>query len=119
MEITVRNLLASLFIISGILIVFFDLLNSYYYFTAQKEFPQVFVAPKGTVSSLEEAPITSTSMENQIGNLIKEQVRQFLPENSVSQALNMSSWIIFASFLLWAGGKLIGLGNDFLKGGQK
>jgi len=119
MEITVRNLLASLFIISGILIVSFDLLNSYYYFTAQKEFPRVFAVPQGTVSSLEEAPITSTSIETQVGNMIKDQIKQFLPENTVSQALNMSSWIIFASFLLWAGGKLIGLGNDFLKGGQK
>jgi hypothetical protein len=122
MQITVRNLLAFLFIISGILIVFFDILNTYYYFTAQKEFPQVFAAPKGTVSSLNEAPTTPTditgALENQIGNIVKDQIQGLLPENSVSQLLNMSSWMLFASFLLWAGGRLIGLGAGFLKEGQ-
>ena len=112
MEFTVRQFLAWVLIIIGLGIVFWDISSSYYYFTAQKEFPKVFSAnePSGSTNVQ-----SSTSIEGQIGNVIKDQIKQLIPENSVTQVLNISSWIMFASFLLWAGGKLIGIGNDFLK----
>jgi hypothetical protein len=42
-------------------------------------------------------------------------MKQLIPENTVTQLLNISSWMMFASFLLWAGGKIIGIGTGFLK----
>jgi hypothetical protein len=50
--------------------------------------------------------------------MLKDQIGNMIPENTVTQLLNMTSWIMFASFLLWAGGKLVGMGSDFLKKGQ-
>ena len=116
MEFTVRTLLAWILIVSGLTIVFLDILSSYYYFTAQKEFPQVFYAPK--VSTVVEAQTTNLNAQEQVTNMVKNQLKELIPENTVAQLLNMSSWIIFASFLLWAGGKLIGLGSDFLREGR-
>lgn len=112
MEFTVRQFLAWVLIIIGLGIVFWDISSSYYYFTAQKEFPKVFTENQSVNSSNSGS---STSIEGQIGNVIKDQIKQMIPENTVTQVLNISSWIIFASFLLWAGGKLIGIGNNFLK----
>ena len=111
MEFTVRQFLAWVLIVIGLGIVFWDISSSYYYFTAQKEFPKVFVENQ----SVNTSSGSSTGIEGQIGNVIKDQIKQMIPENTVTQALNMSSWIVFASFLLWAGGKLIGIGSNFLK----
>lgn len=112
MEFTVRQFLAWVLIVIGLGIVFWDISSSYYFFTAQKDFPHVFV--ENTVTQVDNMAVGSTVQE-QVGNVVKEQLKQLVPENTVTQLLNISSWIIFASFLLWAGGKLIGIGNDFLK----
>lgn len=112
MEFTVRQFLAWVLIIIGLGIVFWDISSSYFYFTAQEKFPQVF-AESTTVKT--DTGSTGATIQDQVGNVIKDQIRQLVPENTVTQLLNITSWIIFASFLLWAGGKLIGIGNDFLK----
>lgn len=112
MEFTVKQFLAWVLIVIGLGIVFWDISSSYYYFTAQKEFPQVFTESGSSVGT---SSSTGTTIDGQIGNVIKEQIKQLIPENTVTQLLNISSWIIFASFLLWAGGKLIGIGTNFLK----
>jgi len=111
MEFTVRQFLAWVLIIIGLVIVFWDISSSYFYFTAQEKFPQVFVGTAVKTDTVN----TGTAIQDQIGNVIKDQIKQLVPENTVTQLLNISSWIIFASFLLWAGGKLIGIGSDFLK----
>ena len=113
MEFTVRQLLAWILIVAGLAIVFWDILTSYYYFSAQQDFPKVFVN-EPTVTTTNNSSGNST-IQDQIGEMIKEQIKNALPENTVTQALNMASWIIFASFLLWAGGKLVGMGSDFLR----
>lgn len=114
MEFTVRQFLAWILIIVGLFIVFWDISTTYYYFSAQKEFPKVFL---DTQSSSISNP-TGNAIQDQIGNIVKDQISQMIPENTVTQLLNMTSWIMFASFMLWAGGKLVGMGSDFLKKGQ-
>ncbi|MFA5714630.1 MAG: hypothetical protein WC998_02730 [Candidatus Paceibacterota bacterium] len=112
MEFTVRQFLGWVLVILGLGLVFWDISSSYYYFTAQKEFPQVFIESTPTQNNV---PATGDTIQDQVGKVIKEQIGQLIPENTVTQLLNISSWMMFASFLLWAGGKIIGIGNDFLK----
>jgi len=115
MEFTVRQFLAWILIILGLFIVFWDIASSYYYFSAQKEFPKVFINTQTEESS---SSSTGTGIQDQIGSIVKDQIKQMIPENTVTQLLNITSWIMFASFMLWAGGKLVGMGSDFLKKGQ-
>jgi hypothetical protein len=115
MEFTVRQLLAWILIIIGLFIVFWDITSSYYYFSAQKEFPKVFIESQATVTN---SVSGGTTIQDQVGSIIKDQIKQMIPENTVTQLLNITSWITFASFMLWAGGKLVGMGSDFLKKGQ-
>ena len=111
MEFTLKQFLAWLLIVIGLGIVFWDISSSYYYFTAQEKFPQVFVDNK----TVETSTPAGTTIQDQVGSVIKDQIKQLVPEDTVTQLLNICSWIIFASFMLWAGGKIIGIGNDFLK----
>ena len=116
MEFTVRQFLAWILIVIGLLVVFWDITTTYYYFSAQQEFPKVFINNE-TIATTNGT--TGTGIQDQIGNIVKDQISQMIPENTVTQLLNMTSWITFASFLLWAGGKLVGMGSDFLKKGQE
>ena len=106
MEFTVKQFFAWVLIIIGLGIVFWDISSSYYFFTAQKEFPKVFANNSSTQA---DNSSTGGSIQEQVGNMVKEQIKQLVPENTVTQLLNISSWIIFASFLLWAGGKIVGM----------
>ena len=116
MEFTVRQFLAWILIIVGLFVVFWDITTSYYYFSAQQEFPKVFINNQAVTTT---NGTTGTGIQDQIGNIVKNQISQMIPENTVTQLLNMTSWITFASFMLWAGGKLVGMGSDFLKKGQQ
>ncbi len=116
MEFTIRQFLASVLITAGLFVVFWDITTSYYYFSAQKEFPKVFLnIQTDTTNSVS----TGNIAQDQIGSIVKNQISQLIPENTVTQLLNMTSWITFASFLLWAGGKLFGMGSDLLKKRQE
>jgi hypothetical protein len=44
-EIVLKRILGIFLILTGLLVFYWDLSESYYYYTAQKEFPQVFVQP--------------------------------------------------------------------------
>lgn len=114
MEFTIRQFLAWILIIIGLFIVFWDISSSYFYFSAQQEFPKVFIENQTNTTS---SASVGTSIQDQVGSVIKDQIKQMVPENTVTQLLNITSWIIFASFMLWAGGKLVGMGSDFLKKG--
>lgn len=116
MEFTIKQFLASVLITAGLFIVFWDITTSYYYFSAQKEFPKIFLNAQTDTTSIVS---TGNTAQDQIGNIVKNQISQMIPENTVTQLLNMTSWITFASFLLWAGGKLFGMGSDLLKKRQE
>lgn len=117
MQFTVRQFLAWALIIIGLFIVFWDISTSYYYFSAEQEFPKVF--PDVQTEMISGSASTGNAIQDQIGNIVKDQMSQMIPENTVTQLLNMTAWITFASFLLWAGGKIVGMGSDFLKKGPE
>lgn len=46
MEIAIKRILGIALIVFGLAIFFWSISESYYYFSAQKEFPPVFVQPR-------------------------------------------------------------------------
>lgn len=113
MTLTFKNTLGWILIFFGIGIIFWDISTSYYYFTGQKQFPQIFAEPKIETSS--QSPTGIIDPQELASGIIKEQLGNMMPSNSVSGLLNISSWILFASFLVYAGAKVAGIGNELLK----
>ncbi len=112
MTITFKSVLAWVLIFFGLGLIVWDISTSYYYFSAQKEFPQIFAEPKIESSSSATGTLDPQELA---GSIIKEQLGSMMPANSVSDLLNLSSWIMFAFFIIYAGGKMVGIGNDLLK----
>ena len=116
MTLTFKSILGWVLIFVGLGIIFWDISASYYYFTGQKQFPQIFAEP---ALQDQEKPFLGGISQEQIQQLLVESMGDkmisFMPANSVSELLNLSSWILFASFLVYAGAKVTGIGIDLLK----
>lgn len=117
MEAEIKRILGIILIIIGLAIFYWDISSSYYYFTAQKEFPQVFIQPAADTSNNQ--PTGGSTIQDQmnalVGQQINEQIKKLIPSNTVTELLNVSVWSIFAFILIYAAGKAVGMGRDFLK----
>ena len=120
------KLFAWLIVIIGLSVIVWAILSSYDFFTGQKSFPQVFkpvaaeeiqkdaqqektvvVLPKDTTEA-------QVFLQSQAQQLAAENISKLFPAESVFQLLNMTCWIAFASFLVFAGGQIAGIGVKLL-----
>ena len=108
-----KKIIGWFLIILGIIMVLGTIYSTYLNFTGQSEFPQIF-----TVQEVEVAPTTG-GLEDQIGGMIREYIKEILPQDTTTQMLNMFAWIMFAVFLVYSGSKLASMGGALLKTPKK
>ncbi|MDD5568919.1 MAG: hypothetical protein PHG23_00660 [Candidatus Pacebacteria bacterium] len=112
MDFGIKQLLGVILIVVGLFVVFWTMYTSYLFFTAQAEFPQVFSNSAAANTGNNQAQGT---MQDQINAMLGDQMKQFIPEGTVTGLLNITSWSIFAFIFIYGGIKIASLGNDFLK----
>ncbi|MCK5332604.1 hypothetical protein KAJ41_01935 [Candidatus Parcubacteria bacterium] len=125
----------------GLAVIFFGIYSSYNIFAAKKDAPQVFkydnsqsissdsedsvgvkeeivvdrsrLTDPNYVKNLEDQQraMAENLVKDQIGGLLKE----IIPQEFIIKLLNLSSWSIFVFILIFAGGKISGLGIKLLK----
>ena len=111
----------------GLFIIYNAVDQSYKYFTAKAEFPQIFkinqpnTAPTATTAPAELNPNSMASqaqaqefMQQQIQNSIGQALGNVFPVDSVTKILNAIVWSMFATFLVYAGAKISGIGIALL-----
>lgn len=117
MEAQIKKVLGVVIIFSGLVMFYWSISESYYYFTAQKEFPQVFTNP--VINNSTNQTIGGLNIQDQINTLIEQQIGEqmdrLIPENTITKFLNISVWSIFAFFLISAGARAVTMGREFLK----
>lgn len=87
----------------GIVIILYSLYSSYNIFTAKKEAPVIFNAPK------------QPEVQDQLQKALGEQLNGILPADSIPGLFNLVSWSIFASILTFGGAQISGLGIKLIK----
>ncbi|MDK2948889.1 MAG: hypothetical protein PWQ56_54 [Patescibacteria group bacterium] len=115
-----KKALGWILIIAGLLIMFYAICSTYLNFSGQNEFPLIFDLP-------EEANVNPVINEEDNGNsedIINQSIQNLIPKGTdiggiAEQGLNMLAWILFAFFMVYAGGKLIVVGNNLLKTSEK
>jgi hypothetical protein len=119
------KLSAWLIVIAGLSVIAWTIFSSCSFFTGQKSFPQVF-RPVASEEIQEDAqkktaiilPKDTTEaqvfLQSQAQQLAAESISKLFPAESVFQFLNMTSWIAFASFLVFAGAQIAGIGVKLL-----
>ena len=141
MEKKLNQIVGYVLLVLGLVVILFGIYSSYDIFTAKKEAPQVFkhnsvelidsevqetgdaqkeividqsrLADPEYVKSLEgqQKAMTEDLVRNQIGALLKD----IIPQEFIIKLLNLSSWSLFIFILIFAGGKISGLGIKLLK----
>lgn len=107
----------------GVGLVFWSIWSAFYVFTAKKEAPQVFVISEKQESikcpevasgkgSQEEI---QAQVEKMLQGQLKEQIQQFLPADFITRILNLGVYGALTALLIFAGGKISGIGIRLLK----
>jgi len=104
----------------GVLIIFFALYSSYAIFTAKRPAPEVFKTQEGANASLPSASapaagLSEKDIQKNIQNMVGEQIKGLLPADFIVKLLNLISWSILATILIWGGSRISGLGIKLLK----
>ncbi|MCK4891929.1 MAG: hypothetical protein KAS78_04630 [Candidatus Pacebacteria bacterium] len=139
---TKNKIIGYLLLIVGIAVIFWGIYASYNIFMAKKESPKVFsynsegvvhldnkneniddtittnidkskLIDQNYLKSLEEEQ--KAQLEETLKNQIGEQIKKIIPEEFILKLLNLSSWSLFVFILIFAGGKISGLGIKLMK----
>jgi hypothetical protein len=118
-----------LLLIAGILIISISMFHSYRIFTGAVPIPELFKfeamqnklgedIQKQVVSGLatqQTTPGLTAPSQEEISNMLEEQIKKFIPLDSIPKVLNLMSWSILAGLLMLGGAKLSGLGIKLIK----
>ncbi|MFA5368726.1 MAG: hypothetical protein WC303_01810 [Candidatus Paceibacterota bacterium] len=115
MEKEIKRILGIMLIITGLVIFYWDVSTSYQYYTAKEKFPQIFVQPEPASNKSSTGSTLQDQMNALITQQLGDQVKNLIPTNAITETLNASLWSLFAMLLLYASGKAVGMGRDFLK----
>ncbi|MDF1498251.1 MAG: hypothetical protein P1P85_02765 [Patescibacteria group bacterium] len=142
MENSSNKIVGYVLLFLGLMIIFWGIYFSYLIFTAKKEAPKVFSYTSEGVVNLNKEDIEAVSDEGiiidksrlsdpnylksleiqqkgQLEDAIKDQmgnqIKEIIPEEFVLKLLNLSSWSLFIFILVFAGGKISGLGIKLIK----
>ena len=105
-------------VISGIAIIAMAITDSYNFFTARRDFPQVFktAAIPAAADTENAAPMPDGAqaqqeyLQNQMQKTVNQSLANILPAETIFKMLNAVCWSIFASFLVFAGAKIAEVG---------
>ncbi|PIW92788.1 MAG: hypothetical protein COX88_00970 [Candidatus Nealsonbacteria bacterium CG_4_10_14_0_2_um_filter_35_20] len=121
---TFNKIFAWIILVAGLGIICWAILSSYNFFTAKEPFPQIFeIEEEKEISPGSKEGISIPSTQKELQQQAQEQVQEqfmgefkkMLPKNTIPGLLNMTCWLAFASFLVFAGAQISGLGIRLLK----
>jgi len=142
MDEKLNKIVGYVLLVLGLVIIFWGMYSSYQIFTAKREAPKVFSYTSEGVVNLSKEDIEAVSDEGiiidksrlsdpnylksleiqqkgQLEDAIKDQmgnqIKEIIPEEFVLKLLNLSSWSLFIFILVFAGGKISGLGIKLIK----
>lgn len=101
---------------AGVLAIAWGIWSSAQIFTAKTTAPEIFKEPIVKESSLagKKAVSAEEQMQEQMQNVISEQISKLMPAESVTGLLNLIAWSVFMTILIFAAGKIAGIGIKLL-----
>lgn len=104
-------------LIIGVLIIVWTLYSSYNIFTAKTVAPEVFSFSADNLGQPGLTPGQGTrgDIEAQMQKMIGEQLKGFLPVDTIPKMLNLTAWAILAGILIFGGAQISNLGIKLIK----
>lgn len=103
-----------LLLFTGLAIIIFSVYSTYNIFVGKVVPPDLFsLVQKDT--TLEEETKENLKLEEQVENILTEKIREIFPTEFLVRLLNLGSWTLLASILIFAGNQIAGLGIKLLR----
>jgi len=105
-------------LVAGVLIIGWTLYSSFNIFTGKAETPAFFEMPAEeieTPAAKGKVPATPEELQEEMGKMISEQLKGFLPTDTVPKMLNLVVWSMLVGLLIFGGGQIAGLGIKLTK----
>lgn len=102
----------------GLAILGWSIYTSFNIFTAKAVAPEIFKIEnkaQNSSSATVKMPSTPAEVQKQMESIVSEQIRQLIPTELIANLLNLISWAIFASFLIFAGFQIASLGVKLIR----
>lgn len=109
-----NKILGYLLLFGGVLIILWSVYVSYNIFIGKSAAPEIFKIEEKSALTPQKGTKTQAP-EDLIGEVLGEQFGSLLPTGSIPALLNLISWSIFASILIFAGSKIASLGISLAK----
>lgn len=109
-----KNLIGWLTFFVGLSIILFSLYSSYNIFTAKKAFPEIFKAGEALVEK-EKPKTKEVNLQKEMEKMMKEQLRELIPAETLPKLLNLLAWSMLAGILIFGGSQIAGLGIKLVK----
>lgn len=111
-----KKIVGWILISASILAIVWGVWTSAQIFTAKTTAPEIF--KESTVNKLpaivKQTGTAQEQAQQQMENIINEQIGKMLPAGSVIELLNLIAWSIFMTILIFASGKVAGIGIKLL-----
>lgn len=104
-------------LIGGVFLIVWTLYFSYNIFTGKAAVPEIFELPKTEVK----APATNgkitgiQDIQSQMEQMLGEQLKGFLPIDSLPKMMNLVVWSMLAGLLIFGGTQISSLGIKLIK----
>jgi len=112
MNINSEKIIGWLVFFAGLTVIFYSIYSSVNIFTGKAMAPEIF--EEEIKEPLSDQKQTGTIQE-QMQQMMMEQLKEFIPINVVPRMLNLAVWTMLASFLVFAGAQVSGLGIKLIK----
>ena len=107
----IKKISGLILLLGGMVIILYTLYYSYGIFTVKTSAPEIFKVEQRT--TLQKSGSQDTQV--QLQDMLQEQLKGLVPAGSIPTLLNMLSWSIFASILIFGGTQISSLGIKLLK----
>ncbi len=102
----------------GLLLIFWTLYSTYNIFTVKEGAPEIFKIEKQALPKEENKTnfASPEELQDEMKKIIEEQIKETIPPELISKLLNLISWSVFASILIFGGSRISGIGIKLIKG---
>ncbi|MEA3293105.1 MAG: hypothetical protein U9P88_01380 [Patescibacteria group bacterium] len=111
----IRNFFGWVLLLVGLSIIICSLYSSYNIFTAKTDPPKIFKMTDSSEINNETQKTITNKEDEQMKEMMRQQIKEFIPPSSIPKSLNLIAWSVFVGILILGGGKISFLGIKLIK----
>ncbi len=115
-----KKIIGWVLLAAGLIILFWALYSSFNIFTAKTAVPEIFRADEEKEQLLpterKTTPTSPEELQREMKKIVEEQIKEIIPAEFLAKLLNLISWSVFASILIFGGSKISGIGIRLIRG---